>query len=454
MIHNFLMKTTKRVICATILLAIPGALGTVPAMASLPSLGRTYYLNPAGSDNSDGLSPNSAWLSIDRANKASFAPGDRILLRGGAVFPGTLHLDEDDAGNARSPVVIGSYGTGRATITGNAGPGVYVHNTGGVEVRDLIVTGNTAAYGTAGGIVFYNDRPAGNALPGAVISDVDVSGFNNGIEIGGTLTGFREVTVTRAVVHGNREAGLVTYGPAVGPGIPKYANQNVSVSSVEAFQNAGDATNAVRNTGSGIILGSVRGGTISKSAAHDNGWLCTAGDGPAGIWAYDSTGVVIEHNVSYHNLTGGQDGDGFDLDQNTSDSVLQYNLAYDNDGAGFLLYAAHAGLYNRNNIVRYNVSTGSPRVAGWYGAITVAGYVSGARVYGNKAVTPAVDGVYQPAVRLAGALSDVLLRDNVLVSGDTGPFVASDEVNDHSAISLRGNDYYGPAGLLGTDPTG
>ncbi|MFF1819598.1 right-handed parallel beta-helix repeat-containing protein [Kribbella sp. NPDC058245] len=425
--------------------ALLTAASMVPAITAPLSRNRTYYLDPSGSDTSDGLSPNSAWQSLDRANSTRFSAGDSLLLRGGAHFTGTLHLDGGDAGKALQGVTIGAYGGGRATINSQAGPAVFVRNAAAVRIRDLVAAGDAAAYNTAGGIVFYNDASSGRAFPGVTISDVEVSGFNNGIEIGGPRAGFHNVVVTRGVVHDNREAGLVTYGPPFDPSAPRYANANVSVTSVEAFRNAGDATNTTRNTGSGIILGSVHGGTVARSSAHDNGWLCTAGEGPAGIWAYDSTGVVIEHNVAYRNLTGGTvDGDGFDLDQNTSDSVLQYNLAYDNDGAGFLLYAAHSGLHNKNNVVRYNVSSGSPRKGSWYGGITVAGHVSGAQVYGNKAVVAATG--ERPAVRLSGPLSSIVVRDNVLVAGDNGPFIAAEGV-DSSAYVLQNNAYYGPSGV-------
>src|SRR5207244_1267412 len=73
------------------------------------------------------------------------------------------------------------------------------------------------------------------------------------------------------------------------------------------------------NSGSGIVLGSVNNGLVERSVAHDNGDLCHANECGAGIWAYDSTGITIQSNLSYSNETGGRtDGDGFDLDQNTS----------------------------------------------------------------------------------------------------------------------------------------
>jgi hypothetical protein len=221
----------------------------------------------------------------------------------------------------------------------------------------------------------------------------------------------------------------------------------VTVTSVQAYRNAGDPSNLERNTGNGIVLGSVRTGLIEKSSAYENGWLCAAPQGPAGIWTYDSTAIVIEHNVAHHNYTGGPaDGDGFDLDQNTSDCVLQNNLAYDNDGAGLMLYAEKAGTYNRNNIIRDNTSTDSGRGSAWYGGITVAGNVTGAQITGNTVtVSPAGPGSSPPPVlRLAGTLSGVVISDNRLTSRGAGLIVATQGDSNADLMVNSENETSGP----------
>ena len=55
-----------------------------------------------------------------------------------------------------------------------------------------------------------------------------------------------------------------------------------------------------------------------------------------GIWTYNSNDVLIQYNESYDNKAGHIDGDGFDLDGGTTNSILQYNYSHDNDGAGIL----------------------------------------------------------------------------------------------------------------------
>jgi len=415
---------------------------------------RTYYLDPAGSDDADGLSPGSAWRSLDRVRGIVLAPGDTLLLRGGARFTGSLLLDRTHTGSSATPVKIGSFGSGRAIIQAQAAPAVYVHNTAGIEIRDLVAIGGEAAYTGCGGIVCYNDLPdtmaGGRRLEHLVIAGVEASGFKNGIEIGAVAAGFSGVTISDARVHDNMEAGLTVYGPRFEPSRPRYAHQNVTVSSVEAFRNAGDPSNAERNTGNGIVFGSVHTGRIENSTAYENGVLCAAPEGPAGIWTYDSTAMVIERNVAHHNRTGGQaDGDGFDLDQNTSDCVLQDNLAYANDGAGLLLYAEKAGTYNRNNIVRNNVSTSSPGNSEWYGGITVAGQVTGARIYGNTVTVSAAGRNRPPVVRLAGTLTGVVMSDNRLISDDAGPVIAAQDGADASAIVQAGNQLVGSSKGVG-----
>ncbi len=82
------------------------------------------------------------------------------------------------------------------------------------------------------------------------------------------------------------------------------------------------------------------------------------GNGPVGIWAYESDRVIIQYCISYRNKTskGAADGGGFDLDGGVTNSVVQYCLSYENEGAGYGLFQyAGASLWN-NNVLRYCVS--------------------------------------------------------------------------------------------------
>ena len=323
--------------------------------AASPASATDYYVSSGGNDANAGTSAASPWLTLAPVNALALVPGDRVLLRAGDTFFGGLSFDAEDAGSPAAPIVITSYGAGRAAIYAGSGDGISVYNAAGYEISNLDLTGAGA---WASGIVFYNDLPGGVKLGYIRIDGVDVSGFGrDGIEIGAWSgsSGFRDVRITNASAHGNARTGIIFY--AQQPNTHEWAYIGFS----RAFDNTG-VIGATVNTGSGIVFGGVNGGTIERSVAHGNGRLCTAPAGPAGIWTYDSTAVVIQHNESYGNLTGGPtDGDGFDLDQNVSSSVLQYNYSHDNAGAGYLLAQGPLNDNHRGNTVRYNISQNDGR---------------------------------------------------------------------------------------------
>jgi hypothetical protein len=93
------------------------------AVAASPQItGTTYYVSSAGSDSNSGTSTTSPWRTVTRVNRASvnFKPGDGVLFQGGATFSDTTLMPgwgDPIYGVAGAPIVFGSYGTGRATIT-------------------------------------------------------------------------------------------------------------------------------------------------------------------------------------------------------------------------------------------------------------------------------------------------------------------------------------------------
>lgn len=419
----------------------PKPVGT-PTPPSAGSPGRNYYVSPDGNDGLDGSAPDRAWKTLDRADQVAFRSGDHLLLRGGARFPGSIRLGSDDADDAAHPVVVDSYGGGRATIAPVDDAGVVVYDTAGVEIRNVVVAGDAATYTRASGIRFYSDLPGGKKLDHVVVSGVDVAGFQYGVEIGGGngATGFRDVTVSDARLHSNRDAGLFTYGPTFNDTAPMYAHENITVDKVEAYSNPGNPAEHVRVSGSGIVLGSVRGGVVSNSTAHDNGASCNSASGPVGIWAYDSDDITIEHNVAYHNRTGGTtDGGGFDLDENVTSSVLQYNLSYGNDGPGYMLFGnklKHAGVTARFNISHDDAGR-SPR----YGAVSVLGKIEDAQVYQNTVVTHPNGSRKSPALLLSGQLRAVSIRNNIFMAMGTQVLAARSDFTP-SQVLLQGNDLY------------
>jgi hypothetical protein len=409
-----------------------------------PAEPATYYVSSDGSDQADGTSPQSAWRSLERANFVTYQPGDRLLLQGGASFAGPLYFEPGESGTPDAPIAVDSYGTGRAIVNAGDANGLLAYNAGGISVEDIEFRGPGRINNPEDGVFFFNDLPGDVTLPYVRIDNVEASGFESGVVVGAFNggSGYRDVRLTRITVHDNVRTGLIVYGPAFNPAAPDYVNEDVYVSEVTAYNNSGDPNDVVRNSGSGIVLGSVKRGTIERSLAYNNGFLCAAPEGPVGIWAYDSTDVTIQFNESHHNRTGGPaDGGGFDLDQNTSNSRLQYNYSHDNDGPGFLLYTGQSNQAHRGNTVRFNISQNDGRRNRQAG-ILLGGKLYDTHVYHNSIYMAKGASGSPAAVRVVSAGgSGIRIRNNVLYTEGGVPLVVAPAVG-LSKLQYQGNDYF------------
>lgn len=407
-----------------------------------PVYATDYYISAAGNDGNAGTSPEAAWRTPARVNGLTLRPGDRVLLRGGDVLDGSLSFDAGDAGSPVTPIEIASYGTGRATLRTTSGPGILVFDTSGYRISGINVV---SAGSTDSGIVFYTTLAGNVKLPFIRIDSVDVSGFGrDGVEIGSWngSTGYRDVRLTGVSAHGNSRTGVIFYAQ-----VPN-VHEAVYIGYSRAYDNPGIPT-ATANTGNGFVFGGVAGGTIERSIASGNGRLSQEG-GPVGIWAYDSTRIVFQHNESFGNRTSGTaDGGGFDFDRLVSASVMQYNYSHGNDGSGFLLASPASGDAHRGNVIRFNISEDDGRRNG-YGAIEVWGRVVDTEIFNNTVfVSPAAAGV-PPAVRIHNPriesqdVSGLFLRNNILQTTGGLPLVvvSGTQLDGASGLLFQGNAYH------------
>ena len=322
-----------------------------------------YYISKAGNDAHDGLTLVSSWATLVPANKKNLVPGDRILLEGGSRFAGPLLFDSEDRGIKETPILVTSYGEGRATIDAGIGAGVVAKNTAGIVISQINIIGRGRNDNRSDGITFYNDLPGMTKFEKIEIDEVEIGGFGrNGISIGGWNgeSGFKDIRITHAVIHDNGLNGLITYAQE------PYTHERVYVGHVHSFNNSGSPNSFPNsNSGTGIVLGGVKEGTVEWSVAHHNGWL---GDAGIGIWTYSSTRVIIQRNESFENHTAGfHDGGGFALDGGVTDSVLQYNYSHDNDGAGYGLFQYQGASPWSRNKVQFNLSIDDGRKNGFGG---------------------------------------------------------------------------------------
>ena len=293
-----------------------------------PSPGNTlYHVNAAkGDDANAGTSPEQAWRTIDRANRTAFTAGDKLLLAGGQTYPGTLFIGREVRGTKENPIVISSFGQGRATIDGGKGSGIRLDGCAHVQVRELNLIGCGRHDGNGGdGIEVFGTK-------GIEVDRVDVSGFR----LSGIATrGDADTRITCVEAHDNGFAGISS-----GSGYGHPRTTNLYVGYCVAHDNPGDPMNMDNHSGNGIVVGQLDDGLVEYCEAYNNGWdMPRKGNGPVGIWGWEAHRLTIQLCISHDNKTanGAADGGGFDFDGGMVDSVLQYNLSYNNQGSGYLL---------------------------------------------------------------------------------------------------------------------
>src|SRR6266567_8739879 len=122
------------------------ALALLLCLIRLSSLSAgTYYLDCLnGSDGNDGLSPTSAWQTIQRINQAAFGPGDSILLKRGCTWQGT-GFKANGSGSVALPIMLADYGDAQLPLpvidgVGAHEPAVLLQNVQNWIVRNLELT--------------------------------------------------------------------------------------------------------------------------------------------------------------------------------------------------------------------------------------------------------------------------------------------------------------------------
>ncbi|HLK59801.1 MAG TPA: right-handed parallel beta-helix repeat-containing protein [Chthonomonadaceae bacterium] len=396
-----------------VILAAIGMAFSIQAMTSstphsagkhYPSPGNTtYYVDgQTGSDRNPGTSPSHAWMSVARVNATRFAPGDRVLFAGGQTFPGTIRLTSDDSGDSGHPLLLGSFGTERATLDAGTGDGVTLSGCAHVVLQNLKVTGCGRKSGSDGsGIRLTLTRHV-------EVRDVEVSGFRlSGVE----TRGDEGTRLLRVFAHDNGFAGISTHGGS--DGLPRA--HDLLIRDCIADNNPGDPKNLTNHSGNGIVVGGVDGALIEYCEASNNGWdMPRRGNGPVGIWGWNCDRLTIQHCISHDNKSPGEDGDGFDFDGGVTNSVLQYNLSYNNVGCGYLLCQYPSAPPWKNNIVRYNISLhdGAKNFQSGIGLWLGDKGISDAQIYNNTIVNP------WHAVTTLGDLPGMVYRNNLFVAGE------------------------------------
>ncbi len=341
----------------------------------------TYYVDAAsGRDVNAGDSPSRAWANLGRVNSTTFLPGDRILLRAGSAWTGQLW--PKGSGAAGRPIVIDRYGGASNPIIHGAGTedAVKLYNQEFWEIRNLEVTNTGASPGVRRGVhlVLDNYGTARRVLVSHVVVH-DVNGDLNRKDTGGIIWSIRGdkrpsrfdgLTIEHCRVYNVDRSGIASQS--------YHWKRKLWFPSLRVTIRH----NSVDNIGGdGIVPWACDGILVEFNVAKSCNQRSPAYN--AGIWPWSCDNSVIQYNEAY--LTRGtRDGQGFDSDYNSRNTIFQHNYAHDNEG-GFVLICndgSHKSDVNAGNvgtIVRYNLSQDDA-----VRSIHLAGPVRNTRIYANE----------------------------------------------------------------------
>ena len=365
---------------------------------------RYYIDNAYGCDQNDGLTPETAWETLEKINATTFLPGDEILLKKGCIFPGQLHPLGD--GTAEAPIRIATYGCGdkpiidgggsHGTREGNfvEGAAVLFYNQNYWEVDGLDITNYNPYYKQVfehvlephshsefrksaenryryGVLIRWHDYGTGHHIhiKNCHIHDVnaEMSRFcGEGIlvvstgTLGGTPTNFDDILIENNVIADIDRTGISVWSAwAEGRGI-EYHNDPYADNVTNFYHTTVGpwlgSTNVVirgneiyRTAGDGILVNSTIGTLIEYNYVEHCCYEMRIGPNAA-VWPHNADGTIMQYNeVCYTH--GVQDGQAFDIDISCNDSTIRYNYSHDNEG-GFLLL-----MYKTtNNDIHHNVS--------------------------------------------------------------------------------------------------
>jgi hypothetical protein len=421
------------------------ALLVIFCLLSFTSFGIKYYVSPSGNDAYSGTSTSSPWKTITKVNSRNFN-GDTILFLGGSTFYGQLYFTTTDIGTSSKPIVIGSYGTGKAKISSDTLSGLLIYNAAGFVVKDLVFTGGSRLTNKRNGILIFLDI-AYKQLSFLKLDNLEVYGYRDaGIMIGSwaTSSSFNSITITNCLVHDNGRSGIETYT------IGNVFHRNLYLGKNKVYNNSGIATQTTGNSGSGILLANVDVAKVEYCTSYNNGWLHkTLDGGPFGIWAHASKSVTFQFNESHHNKTGSnKDGGGFDFDGGCTNSIMQYNYSHDNYGAGYLLAQYTSAPLMYNITIRYNISENDGR-KGDQGSIhlwasSTSGGIQTVKIYNNTIFVKPISGATPKGFYIrSGPMSDLKMWNNIFQTTGGVPIVQV-PFNTGSCL-FQGNSYW-PSG--------
>lgn len=390
---------------------------------------RGYFIDGINGSDSYPGTIRKPLKTISELNQRIKKKAANICFAGGQTFEGRLVLTGIN-GSDRNPVKIKSWGNGRAIINGGDVEAIIIENSRNIWILDLDLKGNGRKLGNkTNGLSILQSTSC-------KVENTNTTGFQKS---GVALYNCTHSVIRKVITYENGFCGVNIMGSA------RNLSGKILIQDCKADNNPGDPTNLNNHSGNGILVGVSDSVIIDHCSATNNGWdMPRQGNGPVGIWAWESDHVLIQYCISYRNKTskGAKDGGGFDLDGGVKNSVIQYCLSYDNQGAGYGLFQYAGASGWSGNTVRYCISINDAKITEGAGGIFIWNgsddkqQLADCRIYNNV--------VYNSSAPLisfesSSAHTDFIFCNNI--------FLGSQPVTGNiDGSKFLGNDWWNPSG--------
>jgi len=306
-------------------------------------------------------------------NLESFGPGDQILFRGGDVFAGGLAITL--AGSSNSPCRLGSYGSRSATLTDvapNTSPICQLINSEYFSVSNLNFIGTLGnnypgtdfiPVNKGTGLAITFTRQSGHRFKSILIKDCLFEDTCRGLwiscESSSKVAGCDGVTIKGCQFDSVYQFGCYVIGYNILQSGPVDQFLNVCVSSNQFRHIYGDphfASEAQALSVSGATGIVIEGNLFGDNCGYGGYYAGTPFGGSSAFGVSNCRDFRIQGNEVYGTkCVRPFDGNAIDMDQDSQNGEVCYNLTYNNAGPSIQL-GSFGGATNRNIAIHNNIS--------------------------------------------------------------------------------------------------
>ncbi|MDI6603219.1 MAG: right-handed parallel beta-helix repeat-containing protein [Patescibacteria group bacterium] len=277
---------------------------------------RIFYVRKVGSDDNDGFTPDTAFLTIQKAVSSTFA-GDMVIV-GAGIYEEEINIPS--SGTAAKPIVFVADTAG--TYTGDSGEvkikgkdyGFYIYNQKYLKIYGFKITNASSSAIYIGGSVSKNIEVINNTMANNPGDGIYIKDASNILLSHNTVYSNNRGMVLEKANSNNLTRNTVYQNSLDGISIKK--SGSVLLSFNRSFSNGGK----------GILVSN-----NSNNCQIKNNTTYLNGDDGIQVFDHPASTEILD-NVSYSNQ-----GAGIGLKEHITNNKIISNLVYANQKSGIVL---------------------------------------------------------------------------------------------------------------------